>query len=146
MEKTAMRTLLTTFVVLTVIMLMVAGCTAVAPTPASLPEAQEAVCTALGTLKTAVAQMSTITADTTIEEVQAMQEAIDTAVEGVKTAAAAIPEAKVDSVTTAVEGLQTAVRDVEPSDTLGEASASITAAAQGVETAIQETQTTLTCK
>ena len=101
-----MRKLLTTFVVLTVIMLIVAGCTAPAPAPASVPDAQAAVCTALATLKTAVAQLGTVTADTTIEQVQTMQKDIDTAVEGVKTAAKAVPAAKIDSVTAAIDGVQ----------------------------------------
>jgi hypothetical protein len=139
-----MRKLLATFVVLTIIVLVVAGC--YPPTPAPQLPAQTAVCTALATLQTAVAKLDTVTADTTVAEVQIIQKEIDTAVEGVKTAVKAVPAAKVDAVTTAIDRFHAAVQGIQPADTLGEVSASITTAAKGVEIAIQAAQSTLSCK
>ena len=57
-----MRKYLSVFVVLSIVMLTVAGCGGSAATPVSVPDAQAGVCAALATLKTAVAQLGTITA------------------------------------------------------------------------------------
>ncbi len=132
------------FVLLSLLVLAVAGCTA--PVPTSVPDAQAAVCTALEGLRTAVAQVGTVSADTTVEEVESIQAGIDTAVTTLERAVEAVPEAKIDGVKTAIEGLQGAVRTVAPSDTLGDAAESITTAAEGVVTAIEETQSTLSCR
>lgn len=134
-----------TFLVLVlVVSVLVAGCSG--STPTSVTAAQEAVCTALSGVKTAVSALDTISSTTTIAQVEEIQKGIESSVEALKTSVAAVPAAKVDGITTAIDGFKDTFKDMSPETTLGDAAAQVQTAAQGVTTAIEQAQSTLSCK
>lgn len=139
-----MRKPVTLFMLVLVVAAILAGCsTSSAPTVAA---AQEAVCTALAGVKTAVAALDTIDSTTTIAQVEEMQKAVQDSIDTLKGAVAAVPAAKVDGISTAIDGFKNTIKDMSPETTLGDAADSVKTAAQGIQTAIEEAQSTLSCK
>jgi hypothetical protein len=101
----------------------------------TVPQAQTQFCQSLTTLNTALGQMSSISAQSTVDEFKTAQQAVDSAVAGVQKSAAGLREAKMDEINGAYDDLNRVMRSVSNQDTLAQASVQIAPAVSKIQAA-----------
>jgi hypothetical protein len=107
---------------------------------------QDQLCTDLAAYEAAVTTLESMTADSTIEDIQNAEKAVDDAWATVTQSAAQIPAVKIENLDQATQNLSRAVKDIKPSMTFAEAKESIADEVQAVQAARQELTTTASCK
>lgn len=108
-------------------------------------EAEAAVCTSLTEVQTAVDGMKSLSASSTVDEVEAAQQALDDAVAGLKSSAAELNEADVASLESSADAIKQAVAGVSGDDTLGEAATSISTSTQALQSTVAEMRNGVQC-
>jgi hypothetical protein len=108
--------------------------------------AQTQLCTDLAAYDAAVATLEGMSADSTIEDIQAAQKAVDDAWATVMTSAAQVPEVKIETLDQATKDLSRAVNDIDSSMTFAEAKESITDEVQAVQAAREELNSSASCQ
>jgi len=110
---------------------LIAACQPIPDTGA----AEAALCTSLGTLKTAVTGLADTSGTTTVGELKEASRNVTEAWSTVKASAAALDQARVNDLDQAVNSLGSAVNDVSDDATLEQATASIQEEMSAVNTA-----------
>jgi phage-related minor tail protein len=97
------------------LLLIAAGC------KASLEEAEQNYCLALGELGQALAGAENLHANSTVDEAEQVQKNLEDALKDVQDAAAELQEVKLDTAQSAFDGLKGAIADIPGDSTLEEA-------------------------
>lgn len=129
--------------VITLLSLAVTACT-----PENLPtrgDAQQAVCQALGGLRTAVAQVSDVDAETEMADIRAAKQRLDTAVEAVRRANEVLQNARIAETITAYDNLNETLEGIGNDEKVGQAAESVRAAVAKVDSALSQANSSLGC-
>jgi len=118
------------------------------PTPTTSPvtTSQAQLCSDIAAFDTAVTQLQSLSADSTIQQIQDAQTAVAEAWTKVKNSAAQIPEVKIDKLDESVNSLSKAIRDIDASMSFAQAKESISDELLGVQAAREELRTTISCQ
>lgn len=112
----------------------------------SVEEAESQVCSSLAELRTALAGLTNVTADTEVETAQAAVEQVRTAWNNVSAAAETLQEARANELQNAYDQYTQAVDDIPGSATLGEAGQTIAQAATQFNTEVDAIYGELNCE
>lgn len=112
----------------------------------SVEDTEAALCDDLNSLATALQGMSQITAQSTVDELEAAQQEVADAYESVQASADAVGEARLEELEAAYSNYESTVNSISGGDTLGEAASTITAEAGNVAAARQQLYSGLTCQ
>lgn len=116
------------------------------PTTSAVTTAQSQVCSDLAAFDAAVADLQSLSGDSTFQQIEDAQKAVDDAWATVMVSAAQVPEIKVDNLDQAVQNLSKAVKDIKTSMTIPEAKESIADELQAVQAASAELKISASCK
>jgi TolA-binding protein len=131
-----------TFIQLLLLLLLIAGLAACELSLPSTTGAQQALCQALGDLRTALAGLSDIDTETTIGELRALLDRLDGAVQLVRTANQALRQA---GMLAAYDELVTTIRELPDQAAVGEARVQIQNAVAEVQAAFDRVRSDLNC-
>jgi hypothetical protein len=121
------------FVWIALVALLLAACN-----PVSLEDATAQYCQDLEDFQAAVDGLRALTTDSSVEETEAALAAVDDAYDDLARSADILEEAQIDNLDQAYEDLDDAIRDIEGTDTLGEAAASLSTQVDAVDAAWEE--------
>jgi hypothetical protein len=131
-----------TFIQLLLLLLLIAGLAACELSLPSTAGAQQALCQALGDLRTALADIDT---ETTISELRALLDRLDGAVQLVRTANQALRQAGIDELLAAYDDLVVTIRELPDQAAVGEARVQIQNAVAEVQAAFDRVRSDLNC-
>jgi outer membrane lipopolysaccharide assembly protein LptE/RlpB len=134
-----------TFIQLLLLLLLIAGLAACELSLPSTTGAQQALCQALGDLRTALAGLSDIDTETTIGELRALLDRLDGAVQLVRTANQALRQAGIDELLAAYDDLVVTIRELPDQAAVGEARVQIQNAVAEVQAAFDRVRSDLNC-
>ena len=129
------------FLIVTLLAVALAGCIAPPPVEEAQQEvdtAESVLCASIAAYVASLEALEQVSADTTVEEYNALKEAAYQAYANMAAAWVNVQEAEVDLVESAVAEFQTALDEVSPDATLAEAAESIAASAATVKLSVAQ--------
>lgn len=135
--------LLHRFVAIVLLLSIAAGCAA--PTAPTLSDGQRAMCDVLGALRSAVASLSGIEPNTSIEQVQRMRERVGGLVEAARRANTVLQNQSITEMVTAYDSFSRAVDGLNAEQRVGDAAATLRASADRVNAALEQAYTAARC-
>lgn len=112
----------------------------------SQSEAEAAVCASIAQVKTAAAGVRSLTATSTVNEVEAATQSLSSALAELRKNAADLNEADLNALEAAGDEIVRAAAGVSGSDTLGEAAAAVKTSSTALDTAVTEMENGVQCK
>lgn len=111
----------------------------------SLNDGQRVMCDALGALRTAVASLSNIEPDTSIEQLRGMRERVGGLVEAARRANTVLQNQSITEMVTAYDTFSRTVDGLNAEQTVGDAATALRASADQVTTTLEQAYTAARC-
>lgn len=131
------------FVAVVLLLSIAAGCAA--PNAPPLSDGQRAMCDALGALRSAVASLSDIEPNTSIEQVRGMRERVGGLVEAARRANTVLQNQSITEMVAAYDAFSRTVDGLNAEQTVGSAATTLRASAEKVNTTLEQAYTAARC-